>query len=209
MPDLPPDPPHDRRLRAPDLGPGPEGSPDAALPRDALAILPVRETVLFPGGVIPLAVGRPASAAAVQHALREGQQIGVLMQRDPQRAEPTAADLHRTGTVANILRWITLPDGNHQLVCQGVQRFRVLDWVAERHFIVAGAHRIEEPEGRTPELEARMLHLRGQALEALQLLPQAPEGLVATVQALDQPGPLADLVSAYLDIPTDEKQAIL
>jgi ATP-dependent Lon protease len=202
--------PHDRPPpRLPDLGPGAEGQPLAALPPDALPILPVREMVLFPGGVVPLAVGRPSSIAAVQYALREGRPIGVLMQRDPQAAEPGAADLHRTGTVANILRWVTLPDGSHQLVCQGVQRFRVLDWVAERPFIAAGAFRVEEPESRTPELEARMLNLRNQALEALQLLPQAPEGLVATVQGLDQPGPLADLVAGYLDIPPDEKQSIL
>ena len=205
-----PDFPHDRRpLRAPDLNPGAGGQPDAALPQDAVPILPVREMVLFPGNVVPLAVGRPSSVAAVQHALREGRPIGVVMQRDPQAQEPAAGDLHRTGTLANILRWVTLPDGSHQLVCQGVQRFRVLDWVAERPFIAAGIYRIEEPEGRGPELEARLLHLRGQALEALQLLPQAPEGLVATVQSLDQPGALADLVAGYLDIPAEEKQAIL
>jgi ATP-dependent Lon protease len=197
-------------LLAPDLGPAPGGgSASKELPPDALPILSVRETVLFPGGVIPVAVGRPASAAAVQHALREGQQIGMLMQRDAQVAEPTAGDLHRIGTVANILRWVTLPDGSHQLICQGVQRFRVLDWLAERPFIAASVQRLEEPEGRTPELEARMIHLRGQALEALELLPQVPEGLVATVQALDHPGALTDLVAGYLDIPAEEKQAIL
>ncbi|MBW8270498.1 endopeptidase La [Caldovatus aquaticus] len=200
---------NDRRSHAPDLGPAPSEGDKPGLPPDALPILPVRETVLFPGAVMPLVVGRPASIAAVQHALREGQQVGVVMQRDPQVAEPTAEDLHRTGTVANILRWVTAPDGTHQLVCQGVQRFRVLDWVAERPFIAAGVHRIEEPDERTPEIEARMLHLRSQALEALQLLPQAPEGLVQTVQALNEPGPLADLVAAYLDIPPNEKQEIL
>ncbi len=201
----------DRRLHAPDLGSAAGGSAGGVqLPPDALAILPVRETVLFPGALMPLTVGRPASIAAVQHALRDGQQIGVLMQRDPKVAEPGSADLHRTGTVANILRWITAPDGSHQLVCQGVQRFRVLDWAADRPFIAAGVHRIEEPESRMPEIEARMLHLRGQALEALQLLPgQVPEGLINTVQTMDQPGALADLVAAYLDMPPNEKQEIL
>ena len=202
---------HDRRrVHAPDLGPAAgSGGGGAALPQDALPILPVRDLVLFPGAVVPLTVGRPASVAAVQHAIRDGQQIGVVMQRDPQVAEPLAADLHRTGTVANILRWITTPDGSHQLVCQGVQRFRVTDWITDRPFISASVERLEEPETRTPEIEARMLHLRNLAMEALQLLPQAPEGLVGTVQALDQPGALADLVAAYLDIRPDEKQEIL
>src|SRR5688572_6886028 len=74
------------------------------LPSDALIILPVRNFVLFPGVVMPVALGRPGSVAAAQQAIREGRQIGVLMQRDPQVEEPSAVDLHRTGTIANILR---------------------------------------------------------------------------------------------------------
>ena len=179
---------HDRRVLAPDLGAAAGGEGGISLPPNALAILPVREAVLFPGVVLPLTVGRQASVAAVQYALRDGQQIGVLMQRDPQQEEPLAAGLHRTGTVANILRWITAPDGSHQLVCQGVQRFRVIDWVTDRPFIAADIRRLDEPESHAPEIEARLMHLKGQALEGLQLLPQVPEGLVSTVQGMDQPG---------------------
>lgn len=203
------DNPHDRRLFAPDLGAAAGGDGGISLPPDALAILPVLETVLFPGMVLPLAIGRQASVAAVQYALRDGKHVGVLMQRDPQQAEPAASGLHRTGTVANVLRWITGPDGSHQLVCQGVQRFRVLDWVTEPPFIAATVHRLDEPEDSTPEIEARLMHLKGQALEGLQLLPQVPEGLVSTVQGMDSAGALADLVAAYLDLKADEKQEIL
>jgi ATP-dependent Lon protease len=203
-----------RLLRAPDLGSAPGGSgggggATAALPPDALAILPVRDVVLFPGAVLPLAVARPSSVAAVQYAMRDGQQIGVVMQRDRDAPEPGPAELHRAGTVANILRWLTAPDGTHQLVCQGVQRFRVLDWIEGRPFLAAGAYRLEEPTATSPEIEARMLNLRNQALEALQLLPNAPEGLIATVQALDNPAALADLVAGYLDVRPEEKQEIL
>jgi ATP-dependent Lon protease len=200
---------HHRRLFAPDLGAAARGDGGISLPPVALAILPVLETVLFPGMVLPLAIGRQASVAAVQYALRDGKQVGVLMQRDPQQAEPAAVGLHRTGTVANVLRWITGPDGSHQLVCQGVQRFRVLDWVTERPFIAATVHRLDEPEDSTPEIEARLMHLKGQALEGLQLLPQVPEGLVSTVQGMDSAGALADLVAAYLDLKAGEKQEIL
>ena len=105
----------DRLLRAPDLGPAPGGDDDVRLPPDALAVLPVRETVLFPGAVLPLAVTRDLSIAAVQHAMRDGQQIGVLMQRDPEVQDPAPSDLHRVGTVANVLRMVTTPDGAHQL----------------------------------------------------------------------------------------------
>ncbi|MBX6742603.1 MAG: endopeptidase La [Acetobacteraceae bacterium] len=201
---------NDRILRSADLGSAAGGGSGAfVLPPDAIAILPVREIVLFPGAVLPLVVARQSSVAAVQHAMRSGQQIGVLTQRDPQVQDPSPADLHRMGTIANILRWITAPDGTHQLVCQGVQRFRVLDWVTDRPFIAAGIYRVEEPETRTPEIEARFLNLKNQALEALGLLPQAPQELVATVQAMESPSALADLVAATMDLPPDQKQEIL
>jgi len=85
----------------------------------------------------------------------------------------------------------------------------VLDWIGGRPFLAAGVLRLEESAARTPEIEARMMHLRGQALEALRLLPQVPEGLVNTIQSLDSAGALADLVAAYLDLDAAEKQEIL
>ena len=99
------------------------------------------------------------------------------MQRDPQQEEPPAAELHRTGTVANILRWITAPDGSHHLVCQGVQRFRVIDWLTDRPFIAADMRRLDEPDSHAHR-DRGAVHApaSGQALEALQLLPQVPEG---------------------------------
>ena len=105
--------------RAPDTekaGGAPVAAP--ALPADALIILPVRSLVLFPGVVFPITVGRTKSLAAAQEAMRHERQIGILMQRDQNVAEPSPIDMHRLGTVANILRFVTAPDGNHHLVCQ-------------------------------------------------------------------------------------------
>lgn len=174
------------------------------LPADALIILPVRNMVLFPGTVFPVTIQRARSIEAAQKALREESQIGVLMQRDPDLAEPSAADLYRTGTVANILRYVTAPDGSHHLVLQGEQRFSVVDFIQEEPFFAARVLRIEEPEIRSPEIEARTLHLRGQAMEALELLPNAPRELIVAVEAA-APGALADLVVAYLDIGPAER----
>jgi len=187
----------------------PEAPSFSALPSDALIIVPVRNTVLFPGTVFPILIGRETSITAAQQALREQCPVGVLMQRDPELAEPSAIDLHRTGTVANILRYINVPDGSHHVVLQGEQRFRVIEFVRERPFFAARVQRIEEPEVLTPEIEARFLHLRQQALEALQLLPQVPQELVGAVQGAASPSALSDLVAAYLDIGPDEKQEIL
>src|SRR5579872_1188104 len=97
------------------------------LPPDALIIVPVRNTVLFPDLVIPVTIGRPKSIAAAQQAVREQRQIGILLQRDPEMNDPGPDDLYRIGTVANVVRYLTGPDDSHHLVCQGVQRMRVLD----------------------------------------------------------------------------------
>jgi ATP-dependent Lon protease len=179
------------------------------LPSDSLIILPVRNFVLFPGVVMPIALGRPRSVAAAQEAIREGRQIGILTQRDARVEDPSAIDLHRTGTIANILRYVTSPDGTNHVVLQGEQRFRAADFVKDQPFIAATVIRLEEPDARSPEIEARVLHLKGQAIEALQLLPQVPQELVAAIEQANTPGGLADLVASYLDVSPDEKQDIL
>jgi ATP-dependent Lon protease len=179
------------------------------LPPDALIIVAVRNVVLFPGLVVPLAIGRPKSVAAAQQAVREQRPIGVLLQRDPELSDPAPADLHRMGAVANIVRYITAPDGSQHLVCQGEQRFQVTEFLNGWPFFVARAVRIPEPVTRTPEIEARFLNLKAQAVEAIQLLPQALAELLTAVQAVESPAALADLAIAYMDVKPEEKQEIL
>src|SRR5215510_6698381 len=179
------------------------------LPPDALIILPVRDMVLFPGTVLPVTVGRPRSITAAQQAVREQRQVGVLMQRDPEVGEPGPLDMHRFGTVANIVRYITAPDGTHHVVLQGEQRFQITDFLSGWPFLVARVLRIPEPDSRSPEIEARFLHLRSLTVEALELLPQAPAELVQAVQSITSPAALADLAAAYLDVKPEEKQEIL
>ena len=187
-------------------GPAPSGPP---LPPDALIIVPVRGMVLFPGMALPIALGRPRSIQAAQRAVREQKPVGVLMQRNAEAADPIPVDMHRMGTVANILRYITTPEGAHHLVCQGEQRFRVIEYLSGWPFFVVRAERIPEPHPSSDEIEARFVHLRGQAIEAVRLLPQAPNELLAAVQGIDSPGALADMVAAFMDATPDEKQEIL
>ncbi len=189
--------------------PGAQLGSALTLPADVLIIVPVRNVVLFPGTVFPITIGRERSILAAQQALREERQVGVLMQRDVELADPAAIDLHRTGTLANILRYVNAPDGSHHIVLQGEQRFRIVEFVRERPFFAARVQRIEAPDVRTPEIEARFMHLKQQALEALELLPQVPQELVGAVQAAGSPSGLADLTAAYLDMSPDEKQEIL
>jgi ATP-dependent Lon protease len=179
------------------------------LPDDAIIIVPVRSMVLFPGLVLPVSVGRKRSVAAAQQAVREQRQVGILMQRDPETAEPAGDDMHRIGTVANVVRYVTAPDGTNHLVCQGDQRFQVTEFLDGWPFMVARVLRIPEPEVRSSDIEARFLNLKAQATEALGLLPQAPQELLEAVQSVTSPGGLADLAAAYMDTEPAEKQEIL
>jgi len=179
------------------------------LPADALIIVPVRNTVLFPGLVLPITLGRPKSIAAAQQAVRDQRQIGILLQRDAEVADPTPIDMHRMGTIANIVRYITAPDGTHHLVCQGEQRFQIVEYLSGWPFFVARVLQIPEPDTRAPEIEARFVNLRAQTVEAIQLLPQAPAELASAIQSIETPAALADLAIAYMDVKPEEKQEIL
>jgi ATP-dependent Lon protease len=188
---------------------GPPPAEQPRLPEDALLIVPVRGLTLFPGVVLPITVGRRRSVAAAQQAVREERPIGILMQRDPEEADPSFSGLHRIGVVANVLRYVTAPDGAHHLICQGEQRFRVVAPFVEEPFLAARVERIEERPVEGSQVEARLLNLRAQALEALQLLPQAPAELVTAVQSAPNAATLVDLVAAYMDAAPAEKQDIL
>jgi ATP-dependent Lon protease len=179
------------------------------LPSDALIIVPVRNVVLFPGLVLPITIGRPGSIAAAQQVVREQRQVGILMQRDPEAVDPVPTDMHQFGTVANIVRYITAPDGTHHLICQGDQRFKIQEFLTGWPFLVGRVARIPEPDARGPEIEARFLSLQRQTIEALQLLPQAPPDLLAAIQSITSATQLADLATTYMDVKPEEKQEIL
>ncbi len=190
-------------------GPAQGAAVPPPLPSDALIIVPVRNIVLFPGLVLPITLGRPKSIAAAQQAVRDQRQVGILMQRDAEVADPTPIDMHRMGTLANIVRYITAPDGSHHLVCQGEQRFQVVDYLNGWPFFVARVLQIPEPDARTPEIEARFVNLKARAVEAIQLLPQVPADLLAAIQSIETLAALADLAVAYMDVKPEEKQEIL
>ena len=179
------------------------------LPPDALIIVPVRGIVLFPHLVLPITLARPRSIGAAQQAVRDQRQVGILMQRAADVADPAPIDMHRMGTVASIVRYLTAPDGTHHLVCQGDQRFQVTEFLNGWPFFVARVVRIPEPESRSPEIEARFINLKAQTAEAISLLPQAPPELAASIQSITSPAALADLAVTYMDVTPEEKQEVL
>jgi ATP-dependent Lon protease len=182
----------------------------ADLPGDALIILPVRNAVLFPTMVVPLSLGRSGSIAAAQEAIKTDRPVGIILQRDVSVENPQADDLYTVGSVANILRYVTSPDGAHHVVVQGINRFKVREFISGNAFLAALVDKIEDPEGaQTTEIEARMIRLRERAIEALQLLPQAPAELVNAIQNIPSASVLADAVANFMDLKPSDKQEVL
>jgi ATP-dependent Lon protease len=180
----------------------------AAVPEDAIIVLPVRNMLLFPGMVLPLTIARPSSIAAAQEAVRSGRKIGLLLQNDPAVEQPGPEDLRRVGTVAEILRYVT-SEATHYAICRGINRFRVKEFISGFPYIVARVEEVGISEVMSPEVEARMSLLKMRAREAIQLLPNLPSEIPAAIEGLDSPSMLADFLAGIIDIPVDEKQDLL
>jgi len=175
---------------------------------DVLIILPVRKAVLFPGVVLPIAVEGKLSLAAAQEAVRTQRRVGLLLQKESD-AEQSPDNLYGVGTAASIVRFITAPDGTHHLICQGEERFTVLDYVSREPFLVARIEAHKEAVEFDREIEARGLNLRDKASEALRLLPQAPGELANAILSIESIPALADMVASFMDLKLSDKQEIL
>ena len=176
---------------------------------DTLILTPVRDTVLLPGAMMPLAATLEATAAGLQEAARTEQHVVVVLQRDSAVDAPGLTDLQTIGTEARLLRYMTGRDGTHHAIMQGLGRVRLLALVEGSSYARVTVARITEPTGGGAEIDARFHQLRERALEALGLMDQAPPELMATLQSIDQPGLLADVVTSLLDLTLVEKQEIL
>ena len=122
-----------------------------------LAILPLRDTILFPHAILPLAVARESSVALVHEAVRERKVIGVVTQRDPAIDEPVESDLYRLGTLTHIHKMFKFPDGSLRLVVQGIQRFRVVQVTQYRPYLKAQVELIREEIPADQEIEVKAL----------------------------------------------------
>jgi ATP-dependent Lon protease len=114
------------------------------IPDNALIVIPMRNTVLFPGVISPITVGRKGSIAAAQEAVRSEKKVGFLLQRDPAKDEVKGEELYWVGTSGQVVRYITGGEGAHHLVVQGQTRFRVLEFLDGWPFLVACVQLVEE-----------------------------------------------------------------
>ncbi|HEX3349374.1 MAG TPA: endopeptidase La, partial [Acetobacteraceae bacterium] len=176
---------------------------------DEVLLVPVRDLVLFPGVILPLAVAQPSTEAALQEAARASRTVAVVLQRESKTDSPGLSDLAPIGTEGRLLRYVTGRDGAHHAIIQGVGRIRLLDIVEGAGPRTARIERIPEPAAAGTDIDARFHQLRERALETLRLMEQAPPELAAAVQSVDQPGLLADIVASLMDLSPTEKQEIL
>ena len=160
--------------------------------------------------ILPLAVGRSKTVALIKDAIRDDQVIGVVTQRRAEEEDPGAEDLYAMGTVARIVKLLKMGEDNYSLVVQGQARFRVVELVRESPYLKA---RIEAVEDRTSadsiEVDALQINLKKVAREVIELMPELPTAATELVEAINHPGHLADLIAANVDVPIEEKQAVL
>jgi ATP-dependent Lon protease len=179
------------------------------LPPDVIALVPMRNVVLFPHVLTPVTVGRAKSIAAVEYALNSSAQIGIVLQKDPSTDDPAVDELFGMGTVVNIVRHLSSADGLRHAVCQGVERFGIEEPVGGYPFLAARIRRVGDPAEVSTEAEALGMQLRERTIEILSLLPGVPAELAHALQATRAPSQLADIVASLLDTEVNEKQVLL
>ncbi|MFN6944825.1 MAG: endopeptidase La [Cytophagaceae bacterium] len=178
---------------------------------ELLPILPVRNTVLFPGVVIPVTVGRQKSIKLVKKAYKGDRIIGVLAQNNPNTEEPSLNDLYKVGTVAKILRMLILPDGNTTIIIQGQKRFEITEVVQENPFMIARIKELEEhfPENKKKEIKALVSSLKESANKILTLNPEIPQDAQLALDNIESPSFLTHFLSSNISVEVNDKQMLL
>ena len=177
---------------------------------DELAVLPVRDTVLFPHAVMPLNIGRESSIALI-NSLGENKYLGVVTQRDPRVDTPQPSDLYEVGALAMIHKAVRMPNNSLLIFCEGLARIRLTDVISQTPFYRVRYEIIpeEEPEV-TPQLEALRQNCASVFQEVVQLSPALSDEMGSMVSNIKEPGRVADFVAATLPgLPSAEKQAVL
>src|SRR5690554_642753 len=175
-----------------------------------LPILPLRNTVLYPGVVIPITVGRDKSIKLVKEAYKGDRSIGVLAQRDGQTEDPTVDELYRIGTVARIIKVLQMPDGNTTVIIQGKLRFQLENVVQEQPYLMAEVTRLaEKKQKKSKEFSALISSIKELALQIIKLNPHLPSEAGIAIQNIESPRFLINFISSNLNADLVQKQEIL
>ncbi|MFD2555826.1 endopeptidase La [Sphingobacterium tabacisoli] len=178
---------------------------------EILSILPLRNTVLFPGVVIPITVGRDKSIKLVKEAYKGDKTIGVVSQKDMSVEDPGFDQLHKVGTVANIIKILQMPDGNTTVIIQGKQRFKLQELVQSEPYIKAKVERFaeEKPKTSSKEFKALISSIKELALQIIQLSPNLPSEAGIAIKNIESPTFLVNFISSNLALELPAKQELL
>src|SRR3954469_8603567 len=177
---------------------------------DVLPLLPLRNTVLFPGVVLPITVGRDKSIKAVQDAYKGDKLIGVLAQKDANVEDPQVRDLCETGTVAKIVKLIKMPDGGTTVIIQGKRRFAISEVISEEPYFKATIQLLQEDEvPEEQDFEAYTSTIKDLASQIIQLSPNMPTEASIILRNIESPSFLINFVSSNLNSDLPEKQRLL
>jgi len=177
---------------------------------EELAVLPIRNAVLFPGAVAPFDVGRDKSVALVEDVhSQDGPVIAIFAQKDPSTDDPGHGDLHNMGCAARVLKALKHSSGNYSLILQGLTRIKLVEVTQTEPFLKAKVQRVVPTGKDDVEAEALAMSLRDVAKQVIQLMPELPREAGSLIDSIQAPGALADLVAANLDAPVEEKAQLI
>ncbi|WP_411895671.1 endopeptidase La [Winogradskyella sp. A2] len=178
---------------------------------ESLPILPLRNTVLFPGVVIPITAGRDTSIKLINDANKAGKVIGVVAQKDEAVENPSAKDVYKTGTVARILKVLKMPDGNTTVIIQGKKRFQITEIIAEKPYLSATISDLPQtkPENDNKEFIAIIDSIKELSLEIIKESPNIPTEATFAIKNIESSSFLVNFVSSNMNLKVEEKQKLL
>ncbi|MCU0442718.1 MAG: endopeptidase La [Bacteroidia bacterium] len=177
---------------------------------ESLPILPLRNTVLFPGVVIPITVGRDKSITLIKEAYKNKQSIGVVTQLNAQVEDPEFGDLYQTGTVAHIMKMLRMPDGNTTVIIQGKRRFKLNQCLSTDPYITATITAMPEAKlEMDKELTALVSSIKDLALQIIEVSPYIPSEASIAIRNIESPKFLINFISSNMNLDVAGKQAIL
>jgi ATP-dependent Lon protease len=176
-----------------------------------MPVLPLRDVVVYPYMVIPLFVGRDKSIRALEAAMEDDKQILLAAQKNASQDEPEPDDLYRTGTVANILQLLKLPDGTIKVLVEGSERAKVINFLGTEDYFQAQLSLLEAEETQIDEREGEVLmrSVLAQFDQYVKLSKKVPPEILSSLAGIEEPGRLADTIAAHMSLKIDEKQKIL
>jgi ATP-dependent Lon protease len=191
-------------------GPDDKPKPDTKIliPPEA-AILAVRNMVLFPGTIVPIAIGREKSRKLLDAVLPEQKVIVIVCQRRQEVEDPTAEDLYEVGTAAVVLKLLRMEEGGQSIIVSGIRRVRIDRWTQTAPYFRADIHELHDVTSTGTETEALIMNARNAAGRIIQLSPNVPEEAMVVLNNIDQPGSLADFLASNVQMDLAAKQQFL